>query len=1576
MGKRKRVGRLFNRLREMFDLAMQDSFISQTMPDFEGIISFLEQHRNKPQFYAEVLRFYFYLQTFNACNKPAINTELASLAISRESTKVYEKLLETLQSILISNRAVLYYWKNLERTYLDCVEQGNFASLAAQKEAYRRSDDFNKKFALSLFEANTRVAKKENLELADLLVVLREASNAINAKKIKTSIIDPVINSSKNALANSRWVVSRLMHMPAAIVSNAGKIFNKRTVQAGLLLAASDPVAAMTLVQKTNNTKKRREERSVTQPSYLNGIINSESTQWSKYYSYVDEIIQALEGEVVRQGHLSAAIKNEIFLFFKKVNEHKPFTVQQAEKIYKLIENTLEGELFSLEENNLRFLENILTLKSIFPADKGRVIFNLCINAAIKSQSLIYIKDSKKWISQLFSAFEATLPDSINTSSELLTLIEPIQSLINRHLLWNKDDPAAMLVQGLNFLRKIRKKYQANVEISNAIDNYAKEISEKALQLIPTRFFDYPRALLQEDIGGAYVKDLDQSARSLFNRMYKIRTAKNVLPHVERRGVAGREGAPELRVEINYDELLREKKTEALHRIREAYLEVEAIKKRLGLSSVEMGSINIKINVFNNEYDFRRYMRQVWQRNVEGKGGICVSNDETCTSFVYQTEEGIYALKHEVTHALMKHFLGKHYDLYVSNYFVDGIAEWIEQGKYSPSKMAVLRRKFEGGQIILSLSEIVSSNDADRYFWGYFWLKFMLEQETTKEISSIFRTIQEASKGEFSEEVKAKVAELLDQYARNNEDHFRQWLVKLDQEYHPPSPPPSPPPLPIYQQYHQDLQKSKKLVNAIKQNRSLTFSFADGTVFKMDEEKLYLNGREVLQQGDYYWFMKGLARYVIETKLKRLVQHNETFYNEIISKLLGNTRQRIMVIKNSYNVSLIENAEIVSAVEDFVLHTNNNLKQFYAQYPRVANIDARSFEEILKQEIEEHEARKKIKDYEKAVKQRTGVLNEATKNRTKPVSNTLPKKFNSATSSPSSGLVIGNNGITQFPNLVAPASKIEEGSFLSGIIGGSVVVGGLGLALGLALFGYFYYKRKKENTTKTILPLHQKSKQQPPERQPMLLPLTTRSSPQFSANAISSMMSFVEANSNSDEDLPLPPYPVVNMEDDGFSRNVDVNTRLPTPLPPGDDELASSPVHILDRPSYPSYAGSSNMSDSGQGGSSGSTNDNLQEAIFLLRLSAIKTSLRVLKTKLAGFPKELRKLRAFPRMFVEPLDAILDKLDESTSSQDYEAFEKNLESFIAAYDVNKENNASLKAIEHYLDGLSKEDKKFKETCIENFRNELSIQINYIDFLAKNWSRMLSSDFFVPMGEEIRKPDSRILLTKKTMDLARGYFCQLESLTSYVKMVPGLDIDSISSVLQVLKSIFFHSDLENITDKPFPDESSKKQCILCASNFKLAADQLTILNKKIKNEKTLEDFQQVCSEFKDLCDKQNNYFTRDVDIKKAKGQGMEEGIKQGMEEGIKQGREEGIKQGIKQGIDLALAYQKAQANPGPSKEPHNLPINHSSTEETRPKRPYKPPVPPRPNRHGFYTGNNHNFRDLDGSTPSPSFQRRQ
>lgn len=627
-----------------------------------------------------------------------------------------------------------------------------------------------------------------------------------------------------------------------------------------------------------------------TRQSFLKKIMESNFHDWPHYYGNIDKILDELEFEIENQKDLSYPIKQKIFWFFRNYlgSTEKNITPDQNQRLYNIIEKTLKlkhSELLALEADHLSILEDIfIILQALYSySDKNINIFTLYIDEAIRNKSLSNTKNADKFITQLFNAYKSYLFPGIAND---LSLIKPLQNLIEAHLVWNEKDPVAMLLKGLSFLKDIRKQFRTNRYFSQNIDKYAKLICEKAIAKIPHLYhLPYPEIWIKEDIGATYVKHLESADRGWFDGLYRILTPKDVFPYSETQFVKGVSGAPNFNVTINYNKLLPEKKAAAFKLATEAYHDIEELKYKLSLVSVQKQPITISINLFDDDYHFERYGYLVFNYDSSG-GGICDYVQDLCSPNIYQTFEGFLNFKHEVIHALMMHFLGKNYRHYVSGAFGEGIADWFDKGPFNSNKMNWLSEqgKFK------ELSEIVNLDEGGSivYAWGYFWLKYLLEEEDIHEVRQIFYTIQTAD--------EARINSTIKDYANNKQVAFESWLKKLKDAY-------VRPPLDtqrVQKEYLQILKTNFDFLYLLKQNNGkIQFEFSDGYVYTLEIGKIscayiYKNDNNVVMplQLDYLryeWFKRKLLNAVIDlstddTSLSSIsVPQDESYLKGIIA---------------------------------------------------------------------------------------------------------------------------------------------------------------------------------------------------------------------------------------------------------------------------------------------------------------------------------------------------------------------------------------------------------------------------------------------------------------------------------------------------------------------------------------------------------------------------------------------------------------------------------------------------------------------------------------------------------------------
>lgn len=633
-----------------------------------------------------------------------------------------------------------------------------------------------------------------------------------------------------------------------------------------------------------------RPEPRPTRQFFLKKIMESKFYDWPHYYGYIDKILDELEFEIENQKNLSYPIKQKIFWFFRNYlgSAEKNITPDQNQRLYNIIEKTLKlkhSELLSLDADHLSILEDIfIILKALYSYSYKNInIFTLYIDKAIRNKFLSNTKNADKFITQLFSAYKSYLFPGITND---LSLIKPLQNLIEAHLVWNEKDPVAMLLKGLSFLKDIRKQFTTNRHFTQNIDRYAKSICEKAIAKIPHLYhLPYPEIWIKEDIGATYVKHLEPADRGWFDGLYRILTPKDIFPYSETQVIKGVRGAPSFSVTINYNKLLPEKKEAAFKLAAEAYRDIEDLKSKLSLVSVQKQPIAISINLFDDDYHFERYGYLVFNYDSSG-GGICDYVQDLCSPNIYQTFEGFLNFKHEVIHALMMHFLGKNYRNYVSGAFGEGIADWFDKGPLNSNKMNWLNEqgKFK------ELSEIVRLDEGGSivYNWGYFWLKYMLEEEAPSKVGQIFYTIQTADKTRINSTIK--------DYANNKQVAFESWLKKLKDEY-------VRPPLDtqrVQKEYLQILKNNSDFLYLLKQNDGkIQFEFSDGYIYTLEIGKIscayiYKNNNDAstpveLDHSRYEWFKRKLLNVVTglstdDTSLSSMsVPQDETYLKGIIA---------------------------------------------------------------------------------------------------------------------------------------------------------------------------------------------------------------------------------------------------------------------------------------------------------------------------------------------------------------------------------------------------------------------------------------------------------------------------------------------------------------------------------------------------------------------------------------------------------------------------------------------------------------------------------------------------------------------
>lgn len=532
--------------------------------------------------------------------------------------------------------------------------------------------------------------------------------------------------------------------------------------------------------------------------SYLQKIIEGDHHSWDQFYNdknitlIINKIIKEVEKKI-DSGDFSYEIKAKIFSFFRKNHLQKKISTEQNQKIFQIVKSTLtqpDNELFLLEENQLKIFLDILAIaNAVYPDYKQNKyvnnsnnendieIFSLLLKTATNNILLNRQKEASQFTNELFDAYKTYFPGSINSISKLENLTQPMRDFIESQLVWNINDPVALLYKALDLLKTIIKCSQENVQVIDFIDKYAKKMSEKAIREIPNYYeLPYPKDFVKEDIWAAYVRYSQPRVNELFAGIYKEVTYKTVFPHSESQYLKGVNGASDLYVKINYDELSLTKKKKAFALVEEAYQAIERLKSDLQLKSVNHKPINMTINLYNDKFHFNRYEYLLIGDDSNG-GGICTYEygKNLCIPNIYQTLEGFVNFKHETVHALAMHLLGKNYSYFVSGAFIEGIAEWYDKGAESSYKMNLLANIDKNE--IKSLSEIVNLNEGGRnvYLYGYFWFKYMFENKHLNTLANIFTKIQQ--------EDKKEITRLTNEYAEQEAANFNQQMIKLKEQY-------------------------------------------------------------------------------------------------------------------------------------------------------------------------------------------------------------------------------------------------------------------------------------------------------------------------------------------------------------------------------------------------------------------------------------------------------------------------------------------------------------------------------------------------------------------------------------------------------------------------------------------------------------------------------------------------------------------------------------------------------------------------------------------------------------------------
>lgn len=521
--------------------------------------------------------------------------------------------------------------------------------------------------------------------------------------------------------------------------------------------------------------------------SFIQTILDSDYMNWPSLYYNLDQILEELENELkLNNGLLSNNIKNKIFWFFRNFfsNSKNELSNMQAKQLHHITTVTLfqNNSLLGFQENDLSILEDILIVLErliyLYPdLNSDITLLNPLIKSSTLKKDLKYTKNANAFVSALLLIFMTYLRNiKINSSEELLNFIEPLQMFFATQLVWNKKDPVALLVKGLLFLKDLRLEYKDTWLISPFVDDYALELSNKAVDLIPKSFPDYSVILIQEDIGAAYVKYLEPYSRNPFKEISILLSPKDVLPQMETHTISSIANLPVVYITINHDRLSDEKNNKMINLIEELHSELEEFISYLNIKCFEKEKINITLNLFNNQKHFDRYGYLVWDIDSSG-GGITIPSidDQPTIAFVYQTELGFENLKHELTHAFMNSILGNHYAEYLPGVFTEGFADFFDKGKSNLNKLIQMQRWLLR-EPLKPLSEIVTLNEGGTvvYLYGYFWIEYLVHEERISILTRILREVQNKNQDQVNVLIKHSGVE--------QESHFNNWIQdKLSQ---------------------------------------------------------------------------------------------------------------------------------------------------------------------------------------------------------------------------------------------------------------------------------------------------------------------------------------------------------------------------------------------------------------------------------------------------------------------------------------------------------------------------------------------------------------------------------------------------------------------------------------------------------------------------------------------------------------------------------------------------------------------------------------------------------------------------
>lgn len=515
--------------------------------------------------------------------------------------------------------------------------------------------------------------------------------------------------------------------------------------------------------------------------SFIQTILDSDYLNWPSFYYNLDQILEELENELkLNNNLLTKNTQDKIFWFFRNFfnSSKNELSNAQAKQLYHITSVSLfqNNSLFDFQENDLSILEDILIVLErliyLYPdLDSDITLLNPLIKSASLKKELKFTKNANAFVSALLFIFMAYLRNiKINATDELFNFIEPLQVFFAAQLVWNKKDPVAILVKGLFFLKDLRREHKDIGLICKAVDDYALELSNKAIYLIPKTFPDYSVFLIQEDIGSAYVKHLDPNSQNSFKEISKLLYPRDVLPEVEMHTISSTPNLPIVHLTINHAELTDEKKNKMINLIDELHSELERFISYLNIKCLEKEKINITLNLFNNQNHFDRYGYIVWDIDSSG-GGLTIPSiaDQPTTAFVYQTAQGFENLKHELTHAFMNLILGSHYSVYLPGVFTEGLADFFDKGKSNLNKLIQMQRWLIR-ESLKPLSEIVTLNEGGTvvYLYGYFWIEYLAHEKRITILAHILNEVQNKNQDE--------VNRLIIHYGIAQEKDFNNWI--------------------------------------------------------------------------------------------------------------------------------------------------------------------------------------------------------------------------------------------------------------------------------------------------------------------------------------------------------------------------------------------------------------------------------------------------------------------------------------------------------------------------------------------------------------------------------------------------------------------------------------------------------------------------------------------------------------------------------------------------------------------------------------------------------------------------------